>query len=237
MGLKIGKLSLSRFIRGMLGARLIDPIEVYFLVDENLIYPIISKSGCSTVKLDLIRRYNPEYNSKFPEIHQVDPKQETDGKILRLRFYNFKKYRTFCEGKSTCLIIRNPYERIYSCFLDVSKGKNIMYDDPSGLTDFFKIKSGITFQDFIDKVVKLPDHLCDRHFRSQSFFLQKGVKNRLNKIEIILLENYSDSNEGSTKLNTNNKQIPSEVLESLKNNTAFKKRFAEDILLYESHSE
>ncbi|WCO02981.1 sulfotransferase family 2 domain-containing protein [Psychroserpens ponticola] len=232
MAIKIGNLKLNRFIKGMIGTRLIDPMEVYYVIDENVFYPIISKSGCSTIKQDLIRRYNPSFSSKFPEIHQIDPEFETNGKVLRKHFYSFKKYRNFSKNKTACLVIRNPYERVYSCFLDVEKGKNIMYQDPSGLTSFFGIHSGVTFEKFLNKVIKLPDHLSDRHFRSQSFCLQKGVKETLSNVEIVLLENYNKKDAAATKLNTNNKTIPKDILEALKNNKSFKKRFSEDLQLY-----
>jgi hypothetical protein len=232
MGIKIGKLTLSRFVRGMLGTRLIDPIEVYYLKEDNVFYPIISKSGCSSIKLNVIRKYNPEFTSKFPEIHQVDPALETDGKVIRIYFYNFKAYRAFSKNKKACLVIRNPYERIYSCFLDVEKGKNIMYKYPSGLTDFFGIKSDISFEKFVRKVIKLPDYLSDRHFRSQSFYLQKGVRESLSEVDIILLENYNKKEEEGVKLNTNNKRIPQEILQTLTSNTAFQKRFYTDLQLY-----
>jgi hypothetical protein len=130
------------------------------------------------------------------------------------------------------MVIRNPYERIYSCFLDVEKGKNIMYEDPSGLTNFFGIKSQITFEKFIDKVVGLPDYLSDRHFRSQSFCLPKRGKETLDNIDIVLLENYNRKNDESVVLNTNNKKLPKEVLQALKDNTSFSKRFQKDIQLY-----
>jgi len=232
MRIRIGNLTLYKFLKGMIGARLIDPIEVYYIKDENVFYPIISKSGCSTIKLDLIRRYNPTFNSKFPEIHQVNPEDETNGKIIRKYFYSFKKYRKFSNNKKACLVIRNPYERIYSCFLDVEKGKNIMFEDPSGLTNFFGIKSGITFDNFLNKVIKLPDHLSDRHFRSQSFCLQRGIQEVLSNVEIILLENYNKKDEEGVKLNTNNKKIPQEVLLALQDNKSFKKRFSRDLQLY-----
>ncbi len=86
MAIKIGNLKLNRFIKGMIGTRLIDPMEVYYVIDDNIFYPIISKSGCSSIKQDLIRRYNPNFNSKFPEIHQVDPAIETNGKVIRKYF-------------------------------------------------------------------------------------------------------------------------------------------------------
>lgn len=237
MGLKIGNLSLNRFVRGMIGTRLIDPIEVYYLVDEDVFYPIISKSGCSSIKLNLIRKYNPDFTSKFPEIHQVDPALETNGKVIRQYFYNFKTYRAFSNNKKACLVIRNPYERIYSCFLDVEKGKNVMFEDPSGLTNFFGITTGISFEKFLKKVIKLPDYLSDRHFRSQSFYLQNGVKETLSDLEIILLEHYNKKEDEVLRLNTNNKKIPLEILQSLQTNRAFQKRFYMDLQLYNAAKE
>ena len=232
--MRIGKLTLSKFIRGLIGTRLIDSIEVYYIPETNTFYPIISKSGCSTVKVDIIRRYKPDFTSKFPEIHQVDPALETNNKVLRKRFYSFKKYRKFSRDKVAHLVIRNPYERIYSCFLDVVTNKNVMYEDPSGLTNFFGIKSEISFDEFLKKVVKLPDYLSDRHFRSQSFYLQKGVEEVLGRIEVTLLENYNKkTGEKASKLNTNNKKIPQEILQKLKKSNAFKKRFSKDINMYQ----
>ena len=235
MSIKIGKLSLGKFIKSYLGLRFIDALEVYYLKEENLFYPIISKSACSTIKQDIIRKYNPEFSSKFPEIHQIDPSDETDGNVLRLHFYTFKDYKTFCKGKKACLVIRNPYERMYSCYLDIQKRKNIMYEDPSGLTNHFGITSEISLSDFISKIKKLPDHLSDRHFRSQSVFLQHGVMDVLKSVQIVALENYKGTGNKSEKLNTNSKKITPELVQELIQDKAFQIRFSEDIRLYNEH--
>ena len=235
MRVKIGNLTLIKFIKVLLGLRLIDTIELYYVVDKNLFYPIVSKSGCSTIKQDLIRLYNPEFISKFPEIHQINPSTETNGKVIRKHFYSIKKYKAFCNGKNMCLVIRNPYERAYSCFLDIIKGKNIMYEDPSGLTDFFGYKNDISFNKFIKKIVKTSDRLSDRHFRSQSFYLNAIAKKNDSEIKIVLLENYNKSEIKISKLNSNNKKLPLELLEDLKNNKQFNRRFKQDIKLYNSY--
>ncbi len=236
MRIRIGNLSVLKFIKTLIGLRLIDPIEVYYLKEKNLFYPIVSKSGCSTIKQDIIRIYKPSFCSKFPEIHQVNPSLETNGKVIRKYFYSKKKYNSFCKGKNMCLVIRNPFERVYSCFLDISKNKNTMYEDPSGLTNFFGYNQSITFNKFISKVVITPDRLSDRHFRSQSFYINIPKKNDYSKINIVLLETYSKSAVGSSKLNTNNNIIPLELIEALKNNKRFLKRFKTDLKLYENSS-
>lgn len=233
MKIKIGNLSISKFIKGILGTRLIDPIEVFFDSHTNTIYPIISKSGCSTIKQDIIKKYNPSFESEFPEIHKIDPKKVTQGKVLRLYFNNFKSYRKFSNGKKAVLVIRNPYDRIYSCFLDVKKDKNIMYETPSGLHHFFGINKDYTFKKFINIIIKIPDYLSDRHFRSQYFYISHNLKDVLNEIEIILLENYNQSkHENTAKLNSNDKIITLETLNFLKENKSFKKRFKKDLEIY-----
>ncbi len=233
--MKIGNLTLFKFLKVIVGLRLVDPIEVYYVIDKNLFYPIISKSGCSTVKRDLIRLYNPGFISKFPEIHQVDPAIETQEKIIRRYFYSLKKYHAFCKGKRMCIVIRNPYERAYSCYLDIKKGKNIMYEDPSGLTNLFKFKREIAFEKFIRKIIKTPDRLSDRHFRSQNFYAKKEARNVISEFNVVLLESYNKSISLANKLNANNKKIPLEVLEELKGNEKFNKRFRQDIQLYNSY--
>lgn len=232
MKLKIGELTLSKFVKGMIGTRLIDPIEVFYIKEKNEFYPIVSKSGCSSVKLNLIRIYNPTFSSQFPEIHAVDPALVTNGNVEKLFFKSLKLYRGFAKGKQMVLVIRNPFERIYSCFLDVKKDKNIMYQTPSGLDRFFGINSSYTFAKFLNKVNSLPDYLSDRHFRSQSFYLDKKVKENINNVKIVLLEDITRYFDLDLKLNVNVSKIPTEVLTELKSNKAYLSRFKDDIALY-----
>lgn len=232
MAIKVGNLTLPKFIKGILGSRLIDPIEVYYLKDENVFYPIISKSGCSTVKLTLIQKYNQSFYSKFPEIHEIDPKTVTDGKLERVYFKNLKKYLDFCSGKKICMVIRNPYDRIYSCFLDIKKEKNIMYYDPNRLHNLFNINKDVSFKKFLSKVNLIPDYLSDRHFRSQTFYFNEKVENKISDKEIVLLENFNVTGKPSNILNANNKGIPSDVLEYLKSSKKFSVRFKDDLQLY-----
>jgi hypothetical protein len=65
--------------------------------------------------------------------------------------------------------VRNPYERIHSCYKNKIEdvrtygGRNIFEKHGIGLD--------ITFEEFVRRVAKLPDHKSDRHFRSQAWFL------------------------------------------------------------------
>jgi len=235
MKLKIGELTLSKFVKGMIGTRLIDPIEVFYIKESNVFYPIVSKSGCSSVKLNLIRLYNPTFTSQFPEIHAIDPSVFTNGNVEKLYFKSLKSYRNFCYGKHMVLIIRNPFERVYSCFLDVKKDKNIMYETPSGLHNFFNINSNYTFDKFLSKIARLPDYLSDRHFRSQTFYLSKRVDKSLNSKRIVLLENIGTVFNVDIKLNVNAKKIPEDILNNLQKNPKFLSRYKDDIKLYNNN--
>jgi len=226
---------------GATGFSLIDPIEVYYLPNENTFYPIISKSGCSSIKLMLIRRFEPVYENAFPGIHQVNPAKITSGKLECVYFKTQKTYAKWAEGKKMIFVMREPVSRLYSCYLDVIGNKNTMYLYPSGLDWYFKYTTDLTFDEFFRKVCSTPDALSDRHFRSQSFYLSDTVKSSLKSLEAISLKEYMsksfDKNEtgkkGSVKLNTNNTSIPEELKEKLVQSTEFKERFKTDLLLFE----
>ena len=147
----------AKALVGILAIRLIDPIEVFFIVDRNTVVPIISKSGCSSVKLALIQKYNPSFKSKFPDIHHINPAQVTQGQVERRFFYSFSKYSKFVRGKNLSLIIRQPEARIVSCYTDAITEKNIMYIDPSGLSRWIRFKKELTFEKFLKKISIIPD--------------------------------------------------------------------------------
>ena len=233
--------SILKGAAGVAGVSLIDPIEVYYLPNENTFYPIISKSGCSSIKLMLIRRFEPDYQNAFPGIHQANPSKITGGKLERLYFRTQKAYSKWAKGKKMIFVMREPISRIYSCYLDVISNKNTMYLYPSGLDWYFKFTSDLTFEQFLMKVCSTPDYLSDRHFRSQSFYISDTVKSSLKSLEALSLKEYMskslDKNEtgkkGSVKLNTNNSSIPEVLKEKLLQSTEFNERFKTDLLLFE----
>src|SRR5690554_6340609 len=125
--------SILKGIAGLFGFSLLDPIEVFFIPETNTFYPSISKSGCSSIKLMLIRRYKPDFKSEFPDIHGVDPAKITENKIQRLYFKTQSAYTKWTHGKHMVFVIREPVSRFYSCYFDVKTGKNKMYRHPSNL--------------------------------------------------------------------------------------------------------
>lgn len=234
--------SLLKGAAGYAKIRLIDPIEVYYLPNANTFYPIISKSGCTSIKVMLIAKFKPDYKNTFPGIHHVNPAGLTDGEIERLYFKTQRSYTKWTKGKKMIFVMRDPLSRIYSCYLDVVSGKNTMYKFPSGLNWINKYASDLSFDGFIRKVCATPDQFSDRHFRSQSFYLTRSMKSALNSLETLTLKEYmsrasaknaSDENE-SIKLNTNNSSISDDLRDRLLKSEEFNRRYKTDLLLFES---
>ena len=236
---------LGKGVLGLTGLRLLDWIEVFYLPDDGVIIPIISKSGCSTIKEALICKFKPGFESAFPEIHQIDPAKETNGKVQRLKFYQCSKYIKFAEGKEMHLIMRDPAKRLISCYMDIVTSKNIMYEHPSELYHWMPFGPNMTFSNFSKRVYKTPDYLSDRHFRTQSFCLNESVSRNLLNLEIHKLSEFIKSSDlipesyrtSKRRLNPSVKNdLTSPTSEELSANSEFRKRYARDIYLFEQTS-
>lgn len=232
--------TLYKLIKSWFGIRLIDPLEVFYDVEKNRIYPIISKSGNSTVKLKIIQQWNPEFIGAFPEIHRKDPSLLTEGKVRRLFFYQKRSYVEFCRNKSILLFIRNPYERFYSLFMGVKSKRNILYKDPAGMQGFVRVSEKTSLPSLLKFVVFVPDNLADKHFRRQTIFLDDKVEKVADSIKIQLLESLDDAfhveggGQGkSERLNIGQSRIPSSLREELKRHAGFQRRYSKDIRIYE----
>lgn len=234
--------SILKGLAGLTGISLIDPIEVFFIPKTNTFYPIISKSGCSSIKLMLIRRYKPDYENVFPGIHAIDPAVITGNKLQRLYFKTTSAYAKWTDGKNMVFVMREPVSRFYSCYFDVKTGKNIMYEHPSNLDWLMTSRfiENMSFADFTKNVIAIPDHLSDRHFRSQCFYLSEKVKTNLASLEAYTLKAFmsgtseKDGEPVAVKLNTNNTSITSELKSELIANRSFQKRFKQDFVFFET---
>ena len=84
--------------------------------------------------------------------------------------------------------VRNPLTRLYSCYRDKLGVAREKYETCT--LSHFGLHYGMSFEDFVRRVVEIPDKHADQHFRSlSSFLLYKG---ELNVDYVGRFENLSD---------------------------------------------
>jgi hypothetical protein len=141
----------------------------HFLINENkyknvlieahrLIYFELPKNACTSMK------------TQFAEVLQLPKHKDFPRYIHRHERYVFplaaeKEILTTYKDYLRFAIIRNPWERLVSCYKD-----KIFYKDEDNAY-FIKtnpqFSRGMSFADFVDLVASIPDHLADFHFCSQ----------------------------------------------------------------------
>ena len=72
--------------------------------------------------------------------------------------------------------VRNPLTRLYSCYRDKLGVAQEKYETCT--LSHFGLHYGMSFEDFVRRVVEIPDKYADQHFRSlSSFLVHKGELN------------------------------------------------------------
>lgn len=85
-------------------------------------------------------------------------------------------YNQIGEYSKSFAVLRNPYERLVSCWKNRIVQHRMMESNPELV--------GMNFPQFVEAVSKIDDTKADAHFRSQSWFLDKVNKDTLNLIDI-----------------------------------------------------
>nr|WP_222707017.1 sulfotransferase family 2 domain-containing protein [Neolewinella aurantiaca] len=223
-----------RLTKALLGLYVVDPIDVTFDAATGEVFPVVSKAGCSSVKLSLIRRYLPGFESRFPEIHHLKPGVLTDGKLTRHIFKNYNEYLVFCRGKKLVVVIREPAARFQSCYNDVISGRNVMYRYPSRLNHIVRFSPQMRIERFLRIVASIPDRIADRHFRSQSYYLRAQVIEAAQSVRIVDLQEFMSGQAGAEQIHLNAGERTSNPDDTgLFRTDLFRQRYAEDISLYE----
>ena len=144
------------------------PREYIINPDKKIIYLNNSKVACTSIKISLF-----DFHMKDEEnIHLV------------LRACSKFKIDDCCQNYFKFTYVRNPFERLVSCYKDKVVNFPDYYKNYLG-GYLFKNKD---FEEFVNKVVLIPDVLADRHFQSQYFLVYcngKPLVDYIGKIENI----------------------------------------------------
>jgi len=124
--------------------------RVYISESHKVAYVRIPKCASSSITAGL-------GDSRF--FDKINPNYD-DGSFSVDEFLSMDGYYSFC-------FVRNPFDRIKSCWQNrVAEHRKI---SNSGLI-------GLTFGDFLEKIVDIPDEEADQHFRSLTSFVYRDGK-------------------------------------------------------------
>jgi len=206
----------------------VNPISIplYGIISDRyrfIYFPINRVAHSSTMDLladvmDLEKpANNPVFGVDFPFITSLKKGQYPD-------------YFKFC-------IVRNPFDRVVSCYRDKIKQDRsednewidqgvahslLRYNDRPHLPNF---QIGMSFEDFVFAISRIPDPFADEHFRSQSAFVpKKGRKHLLD--DVARYENLDNEIKLiSSKLGWPNKELR-QVLPSSKHGKEYNEYYA-----------
>lgn len=161
------------------------PLQYYIeanivLHNYHAIYFYIPKVACSSIKSVCFDLLHP--GKATNNIHNFDyPCVKRNGIA-----HNYNNYFKFA-------FVRNPWDRLVSCYRNKIRTDNKYNDNEFTNGVFNKLLvynlfwAGMTFEDFVDAVCKIPDQHANPHFRSQHTFIVgedgKLLTNNIGKFE------------------------------------------------------
>lgn len=132
--------------------------------EKQLIYVRLLKSASTSV----LKEFIPLVDPRFTGINL------TNDQIDALSFHYVKKKLSEVElPYQKFAVIRNPFQRIVSVYLDLFDPDALYFS--YGSYWFGILKPGMSFHDFIDVISTVPDFLKGPHFSPQHYILSKGI--------------------------------------------------------------
>jgi hypothetical protein len=217
------------------------PSSAIVLEKYKTLYFPIPKVACTSLKklcADLLEMdISPDINvGTFVHSHATFPV------VPKKNINNYSDYYKFA-------FVRNPWDRLVSCYLDKIK-ENADVNPPTfingvhkGLLKYSVFKAGMPFEEFVEASIEIPDINADTHFRSQYTFITDnngkllidflGKFENLNEDFLKLCEKLELTNITLPSLNSrikNSKSYRDYYTQDLKNKV--KKRYSKDIELF-----
>jgi hypothetical protein len=137
------------------------------------VYIEIPKVACTSIKVAFAQLLGISLDETGGDPHQVDfpaPPVSPNGS------------GPFYPGLYSFAFVRNPWDRLVSCYRDKIGGEVDGFTDftdrpgvASCLARFDVFVAGMSFDAFVEAVASIPDEDADGHFRSQSTFLTNAA--------------------------------------------------------------
>jgi len=134
-----------------------NPQKFILFKKEKLIYIDISKNASTSIKFSLLTLLKSKKIDEI-EIHKLY-KKNSKNKLNSNEIENYFKF----------IVIRNPFDRLVSCYVDkILNKKKLNYH----YRYYFNLlKPNTSFETFAKKICKIPEFLSERHFSSQHISL------------------------------------------------------------------
>jgi len=143
----------------------------YIVSDERkFVYFVVQKAACTSIKSALLPLFDDGYDGNGEGVDsrpRSDVHKFFDGSPYQIKKKQLTeeldgKYRDYFKFA----FVRNPWDRLVSCYLDkLSEGGPGMHSPP-GLAA--RVYPGMPFAEFVEVVHETPDKEANIHFRSQS---------------------------------------------------------------------
>lgn len=136
--------------------------HVYKLPSQKLTYIRIPKNASISILAAFLQNHYPALDIAKLSSSQIN--EMANEFLTPIRSLNLECFA----------LVRNPYERLLSCYFDQMTKKQSRFYFNDYL--FSLLKEDMTFQEFVMCIKDIPDILKDPHFKPQHYFL-KGLKN------------------------------------------------------------
>tara|TARA_R110002095_G_scaffold92696_1_gene81043 strand:- start:23 stop:820 length:798 start_codon:yes stop_codon:yes gene_type:complete len=174
--------------KGLLGGlrgRALDPIK-YCVSDKfKLVYIVNSKAGCTSIKQALMSSSGDDVNGdNYWDVHKASAEK---GYVKSTLSEIEKEYFFFT-------FVRSPFSRVASLYLNKFCHQQNISQRGFGYKRYLGgvLDRNDSFEKFVTKISKIPDILCDRHFKPQAYLINKESE----KIDFIgKFENFNDDYE------------------------------------------
>ena len=149
----------TRYVLAFVLGLSVETAEYVFDDQAKLVYLVNSKVACTSIKKSLADTF---LNVRIADEHAVHHSSAISSMITRKYQPRFDDYYFFT-------YVRNPFERLVSAYVnkfrDFERIRRTGFEMEHYLGGIFDLDD--SFEEFAEKVARIPDRLSDRHFMEQ----------------------------------------------------------------------